>query len=372
MTRRSKVVTGIVAVLALTVGALALVLSHNTPCGVAPAVPTGMPIMKAAVYRCYGPTDVLKVEAITKPIPAADRVLIKVYAASVNPLDWHYLRGSPYIMRAMIGIGVPDDIRLGVDFSGTVEAVGAGVTRFKPGDEVFGGADGSFAEYLTARAAGSIALKPSNMSFEQAAAVPIAAVTALQALRDHGHLQRGSQVLINGASGGVGSFAVQIAKVLGAEVTGVSSGSTQAMVRSLGADQVIDYTREDFTQGSQRYDLVLDLVGNRDLLDIRRVLKPHAIYIGLGGGGPNEGGLIGPLKSAIKESLLSPFVSQKFMFFTADLNANDLSILHDLMQAGRVKPVIDKRYPLSEAAAAIRYLEAGHAHGKVVIDVLPQ
>jgi NADPH:quinone reductase-like Zn-dependent oxidoreductase len=367
MTRRNKVLSVVLVLLAVALSSLALWLSHDSPCPTPPALTAGTTAMKAIVRRCYGAPDVVKLEDIAKPPAADDRVLVKVHAASVNPLDWHYTRGNPYIMRAMMGVGAPEDIRLGVDFAGTVEAVGKNVTRFKPGDEVFGGRDGAFAEYLSVRGNGAMVLKPANLTFEQAAAVPIAAITALQALRDQGKLQRGQNVLINGASGGVGTFAVQIAKAFGADVTGVSSTTNVDMIRSIGAERVIDYTREDYTKGTQRYDLILDLVGNRPLLENRRVLKPNGIYVGIGGGGPSEGGFIGPLRGPIKESILSRFVSQKFLFFVADLNKEDLAVLSELMQSGKVKPVIDRRYKLAQTAEAIRYLEQGHARGKVVI-----
>ena len=367
MTRRYKVLSAVLILVAVTLSSLALVLSRNSPCDAARAVPANTQAMKAIVYRCYGSPDVVKLEDIAKPALADDRVLIKVHAASVNPLDWHFMRGTPYVMRPMVGLGAPDDIRLGVDFAGTVEAVGKDVTRFKPGDDVFGGADGAFAEYVTVRENGSVALKPDNLTFEQAAAVPVAAITALQALRDTGKIQPGQEVLINGASGGVGTFAVEIVKSFGADVTGVTSTRNAELVRSIGADHVIDYTREDFTKGVQRYDLILDCVGNRPLLDYKRVLKTNGIYVGIGGGGPNDQGFIGPLAGPIKEFVLSPFVSQKFITFFADLNKEDLTILSDLIQAGKVTPIIDRRYKLSETADAIRYLEKGHARGKVVI-----
>jgi NADPH:quinone reductase-like Zn-dependent oxidoreductase len=365
MTRRNKVLSGILLVVVVALSSLALVLSHDTPCGVAQAVPANTQSMKAIVYRCYGSPDVVKLEDIAKPIPPDDRVLIKVHAASVNPLDWHYMRGKPYVMRASAGFGAPDDIRLGVDFAGTVEAVGKNVKRFKPGDEVFGGADGAFAEYVSVRESGALALKPANVTFEQAATVPVAGITALQALRDKGKIQRGQKVLINGASGGVGTFAVQIAKTFGAEVTGVCSTRNLEMVRSIGADHVIDYTREDFTQGSVRYDLIVDNVGTHSLSDYRRALNPQGALVTVGG--PNEGRWIGPLSAAIKAMLVAPFVSQKLVFMLAHLKQDDLGTLRDLMQAGKLTPVIDRRYKLSETAEAIRYLEEGHARGKVVI-----
>jgi NADPH:quinone reductase-like Zn-dependent oxidoreductase len=367
VTRRHKVLTTVLVLIAVALTSLAVLLSHNAPCGAAQTPTADTPTMKAIVYRCYGSPDVVKLEDVAKPTPTDGRVLVKVHAASVNPLDWHYMRGDPYIMRIGVGLGTPTDTRLGVDFAGTVEAVGKNVTRFKPGDEVFGGKGGAFAEFVSVRDNGALVPKPANLTFEQAAAVPVAAVTALQALRDQGKLQPGQKVLINGASGGVGTFAVQIAKALGADVTAVCSTRNVELVRSLGADHVIDYTHEDFTKGGQSYDLILDAVGNRSLLENRHVLNPSGIYVGIGGGRPSDGGFIGPLIGPIKELVLSPFVSQKFVTFEAELNKEDLTILSDLMQAGKVTPVIDRRYKLSDTAEAIRYLEQGHARGKVVI-----
>jgi NADPH:quinone reductase-like Zn-dependent oxidoreductase len=325
--------------------------------------------MKAIVYCDYGLAN-LKLENIEKPTPSDDQILVKVRAASVNPLDWHFIEGTPKIMRAMgVGLRKPKDTRLGVDFAGTVEAVGKDVTQFKPGDEVFGGRDGAFAEYVCPRANRAVALKPANITFEQAASVPIAAITALQGLRDKGHVQPVQTVLINGASGGVGTFAVQIAKSFGADVTGVCSTRNVDMVRSLGADHVIDYTKEDFTKGDQRYDVVLDNVGTQPLSGFRRVLTPKGIYVMIGGGGPNDSQWIGPFGRVINTVVLSPFMSQKMGMMMADLNHNDLTILADMMQSGKVKPVIDRTYKLSEVPDAIRYLEQGHARGKVVITV---
>ncbi len=366
MTRRNKVLSALLLVVLAAVVALGLLLSHDSPCGGAPAA-TGTNAMKAIVYRCYGAPDVVKLEDVAKPVPADDRMLVKVHAASVNPLDWHFMRGKPYIMRPMAGFGAPKDIRMGVDFAGTVEAVGKDVTQYKPGDEVFGGADGAFAEYVTVRGKGSVALKPANISFEQAAAVPIAAITALQALRDQGKLQAGQKVLINGASGGVGTFAVQIAKVLGGEVTGVCSTRNVALVQSIGADHVIDYTREDFTRGSQRYDLIVDNVGSHSAAQTRRALTPAGTLVIVGGssGGPWLGGMSG----AIEAKALAPFVKQKIGFFLAKLNHDDLDYLRQLLQDGKITPVIDRRYKLSETSEAIRYVEAGHARGKVVINL---
>jgi NADPH:quinone reductase-like Zn-dependent oxidoreductase len=334
-------------------------------------IETGEPHMKAVVYANYGSPDVLEIRDIKKPVPNDDQMLIKVRAASINPLDWHFIEGTPYIMRMGVGLRKPKDPRLGVDMSGQVEAVGKNVTLFKPGDEVFGARNGAFAEYVCARADRAIVLKPANMTFEQAASVPIAAVTALQGLRDKGKIQPGQKVLINGASGGVGTFAVQIAKSFGAEVTGVCSGKNVDLVRSLGADHVIDYTKEDFTKGEQRYDLILDNVGNQPLSGFRHTLQPKGICVMIGGGGPNDGGLIGPMGRPVQAMLMSPFVSQKMGMFMAELNKSDLTILADMMQSGKVTPVIDRTYPLSQIADAIRYLEQGHAHGKVVITMQP-
>jgi NADPH:quinone reductase-like Zn-dependent oxidoreductase len=367
MTLRYKFLGVILILVAVGLVSLALALSHDSACGPAPLLPNNAKLMKAIVYRCYGSPDVLKFEDIEKPTAADDQVLVKVHATSVNPLDWHYMRGTPYLVRLDSGFGTPEDPRLGVDFAGTVEAVGKNVKRFKPGDEVFGGRDGAFAEYVTVRENRAVALKPANVTFEQAASVPIAALTALQALRDKGRIQPGQKVLINGASGGVGTFAVQIAKSFGAEVTGVCSTRNVAMVRSIGADHVIDYTQEDFTKGGQRYDLILDNVGSHSLLEYRHALNPKGIFVIVGG--PTNGQWIGPLAIPIKALMLSPFVSQKFLPFLAELNKGDLTTLSDLMQAGKVTPVIDRRYQLSEVPAAIRYLEEGHARGKVVISV---
>jgi NADPH:quinone reductase-like Zn-dependent oxidoreductase len=367
MKLRYKVLSVVLVLAAATALGVALTLSHNSPCAAAQSPPAGTPLMKAIVYRCYGSPDVLKVENIAKPSAPDKRMLVKVHAASVNPLDWHYMRGEPYLMRLGVGIGTPDDIHMGVDFSGTVVSVGKDVTRFKPGDEVFGGGDGAFGEYVSVAEKGSVAIKPANITFEQAAAVPIAAVTALQALRDKGKIQPGQTVLINGASGGVGTFAVQIAKSYGAKVTGVCSTRNLAMVRSLGADRVIDYTQEDFTKGSQRYDLIIDTVGTHSLSDYRRALNPHGSLVIVGS--LDRGRWLGPLAGTIDAWLYSPFVSQKFIFLFAHLNSEDLDVLRDLMREGKITPVIDRQYALSEVPEAIRYLEQGHARGKVVVTV---
>jgi NADPH:quinone reductase-like Zn-dependent oxidoreductase len=367
MKLRYKVLGAIAILLVVAIGSLAVVLSHDSPCSAAPPLAANTPSMKAIVYRCYGGPDVLKFEDIAKPTPADDRVLVKVHAASVNPLDWHYMRGKPYLVRPMAGMGKPDSMLMGADFAGTVEAIGKNVTRYKPGDEVFGDRDGAFGEYVTVRENGAMALKPSNMSMEQAAAVPIAGLTALQALRDKGKIQAGQKVLINGASGGVGTFAVQIAKTYGADVTGVCSTRNVEMVKSIGADHVIDYTKEDFTQGSVRYDLIIDNVGSHTLSEYRNVLTPNGALVIVGG--PSDDPWLGPVASLVKAYFVSPFVSQKLIFILAQANGEDLDVLRDLMQTGKLTPVIDRRYPLSETAQAISYLEQGHAKGKVIIAV---
>jgi len=323
--------------------------------------------MQAITYCDYGTAEVLKLESIEKPVPADEQLLVKVRAASLNPLDWHYMRGTPRIMRLGTGLRRPSVTRLGVDFSGTVEAIGSKVTQFKPGDEVFGARTGALAQYVVVREDGAVVPKPSNLTFEQAAGIPIAAITALQALRDKGKVQPGQKVLINGASGGVGTFAVQIAKSFGAEVTGVCSSRNHEMVTSLGADHVIDYTKEDFTKGAARYDLILDNVGTRGLLELRRALTPKGIYVLIGGGGPENGTWIGPMIGPAKEMLLSPFVSQSLVMLMADMNKADLAVLGELMQSGKVTPVVDRRYTLSQTPEAIRYLEEGHARGKVIV-----
>jgi NADPH:quinone reductase-like Zn-dependent oxidoreductase len=269
-------------------------------------------------------------------------------------------------MRLGTGLSAPDIDRLGVDFAGTVEAVGSEVERFKSGDEVFGGRTGAFADYVTVRESRAVALNPANMTFAQAASVPIAGITALQALRDRGRIQPGQKVLINGASGGVGTFAVQIAKAFGAEVTGVCSTRNVELVRSIGADRVIDYTREDYTEGSERYDLIIDNVGNHSLSANRRVLGPEGVFVIVGG---PKGNWLGPLAAPVKALLLSPFVEQEIGMFVAELRQDDLIVLGDLMQAGKVTPVLDRHYRLSEVPEAIRYSEEGHARGKIVIDL---
>jgi NADPH:quinone reductase-like Zn-dependent oxidoreductase len=337
--------------------------------------------MKAAVYRRYGPpVEVVHVEDVEKPVPKDNEVLLEIRAASVNPLDGGLMKGRPYIARLMTGLRKPEITRIGVDVAGKVKAIGNNVTKFKSGDEVFGlcindaqasgfkvwVCQGAFAEYVCAPEA-TLVTKPAGVTFEQAASAPVAAFTALQGLRHKGHIQPGNKVLINGAAGGVGTFAVQIAKSFGAEVAGVCSTKNVEMVGSLGADQVIDYTQGDFTKSGQRYDLLFDCVGNHSLPACRRVLNPKGICVMVGDrSGRGMFGMLARLSTAL---VMSWFVSQKLVPFLARPNKEDLTIVRDLMATGKLTPVIDKRYGLSEVPEAIRYLEAGHARGKVVISL---
>lgn len=324
--------------------------------------------MKAIVHCEYGGPEVLTLVEVEKPAPADNQVLVRVRAASVNPLDLT-IRGW-WLLRPMSGMRKPKDTRLGVDYAGTVEVTGKDVTQFKPGDEVFGGKNGAIAEYVCVRADRSVVLKPGKITFEQAASVPVAAITALQGLRDKGKIRSGQKVLINGASGGVGTFAVQIAKSFGTEVTGVCSTRNVELVRSIGADHVIDYTKEDFTKGAQRYDLIYDLVGNHSFSERRRILNPNGICVMAGAGGAGwHDGIAMRLLGELNAYVASRFVSQKFIAYIAQLNKKDMTVLADLMQSGKVTPVIDRTYKLNETADALRYLEQGHARGKVVISL---
>ena len=325
--------------------------------------------MKALVYDAYGaPADVLQLREVERPVVADDEVLVRVHATSVNPVDWHTLTGDPYIARLQAGLRKPKSGALGVDYAGTVEEVGAGVTRFQPGDEVFGGKNGAFAEYVCVREERAVVPKPANVTFEQAAAVPVAALTALQGLRDKGKLQAGHKVLINGASGGVGTFAVQIAKSFSAEVTGVCSTRNVDIVRSIGADHVIDYTQEDFTLSGQRYDLMLDIVGNRSWSECARVLADKATLVVVGG--PKGGHhWFGPLRHFGGVWLASLVGSRRVVLFLAKFDKADLLVLAQLLEAETVTPVIDRRYALSDLPEALTYLGDGHAQGKVVIAV---
>jgi NADPH:quinone reductase-like Zn-dependent oxidoreductase len=366
MKLRYKILNGILIILVLAISSLAIALSHNSDCQPAPAISDGSETMNAIVYRCYGSPEIIRYEVIEKPVPGDNEVLVKVVAASVNPLDWHFVRGTPYLLRLMSGLGAPTVPRLGVDFAGTVAAIGSNVTRFKPGDDVFGGRIGAFAEYVIVADNGELVSKPADVSFEQAAATPIAAITALQALRDTGGLESGQDVLINGASGGVGIFAVQIAKSMGAKVTGVNSGRNVEMVLSLGADHVFDYTKEDYTQSGQKYDLIIDMVSNHSLLENRQALKPEGTYVIVGGG---KGNWLGPMMGPIKALLLSPFVDQEFVMVLAEVTADDLAIIGELMKNGDVTAIIDSRHSLSDVKTALEHSEDGHARGKIIIEM---
>jgi NADPH:quinone reductase-like Zn-dependent oxidoreductase len=364
MRLRNRILSIVAIVVTLAFVTLAITLSYDAPCKAPDAAAAGGESMQGVVSRCYGSPEVLTLEQVAKPTPADDQILVKVHAAALNPVDWHSMRGSPYIMRLSSGIGAPEDPRVGVDFAGTVAAVGKSVTRFKPGDEVFGGANGAVAEYVVVRETRGVALKPANVTFEQAGSVGVAALTALQGLRDHGGIKPGQKVLINGASGGVGTFAVQIAKHFGAEVTGVCSTRNVELVRSLGADHVIDYTQQDFAESGERYDLILDNVANRTLSDLRRALEPTGTLIIVGGA---PGDWIGPILPPLKAAMLQPFVDQKMSMFIAQLEQKDMQLLGELMTSGVVTPIIDRRYALSDVAKAMEYLEAGRARGKVVV-----
>jgi NADPH:quinone reductase-like Zn-dependent oxidoreductase len=317
-----------------------------------------------AIRKCeYGVVTLREVE---KPSPADDEILIKVRAASLNAADGHLLRGF-FAMRPLTGMRKPKDSRFGIDCAGTVEAIGNNVTEFKPGDEVFGAAKGAIAEYVCASERDFVT-KPENITFEQAGAVAVAGLTALQGLRNQGNVQPGQKVLINGASGGVGTFAVQIAKAFGAEATAVCSPRNLEQVRSIGADHVIDYTKEDFTQGNQRYHVIFDNVGNHSIAERRRVLTPNGICVlaGMGSAGKHEGQW-SRLAGNLKAFVVSPFIPQKFKGFIGKLLKADLAVLRDLMKEGKVTPVIERQYPMSETGEALRYLEEGHARGKIVI-----
>ena len=323
--------------------------------------------MRAITYRRYGSPEVLRLEKRGKPLELADGdVLIRIQAAGINPYDWHFMRGEPYFMRLVTGLRRPRAERLGVDLAGRVEAVGRGVDRFCPGDEVFGLSEGTLAEYATAPAH-QLSLKPAHTSFEAAAAVPLTALTALQGLRDVAGVRPGQEVLIIGASGGVGTFAVQIGKAFRARVTGVCSTRNLELVRSLGADHVIDYTRQDFGENGRKYDVIFQLAGTRGPLECVRSLQPHGTLIQASGESPNR--WIGPMGRFLRAAALSPFVSQTLRSQTTRRHHRDLEFLAGLIEAGRMRPVIDRAYPLEEAAKAVRYLERGHARGKVVVTI---
>jgi len=320
-----------------------------------------------AIMNCEYGVDNLQLRELEKPTPNDNEVLVRVRAASINPVDGHMMRGS-WLMRPMSGMRKPKNTRFGTDFSGVVEAVGKDVTSVEPGDEVFGAKNGAVAEYVCVKAERAIVMKPNNVTFEQAGSVAVAGLTALQGLRDKGRIQAGQKVLVNGASGGVGTFAVQIAKAFGAEVSGVCSTRNVDLVKSIGADHVIDYTKEDFTKTDQHYDMIYDLVGNHSFSERRQILTPNGICVlaGMGGAGLHPESW-GRLFANFSAAFRSNFTPQKFVTYIAKLTKEDLDVLRDLMQSGKVSPIIDRTYKLDQTQAAVRYLEEGHAHGKVVI-----
>ncbi|MDJ0812431.1 MAG: NAD(P)-dependent alcohol dehydrogenase [Woeseiaceae bacterium] len=368
MKLRYKILSGASVALLLVVAAAGFTLSYTADCEPYPGVSSGEASMKAFTYTCYGSPDVLEFSDVPKPEPGANEVLVKVRAAGVNPYDWHNLRGSPYFMRLGTGIGKPKETRLGVDFAGVVEEVGVDVTAFSPGDAVFGGAYGAFAEYVLVAEDRAIAPKPANVSFREAAGVGIAGITAMQALTDSGKLQAGEKVLINGASGGVGTFAVQIAKAMGAEVTGVCSTRNVDLVLALGADRVLDYKKEDYTDSGSEFDLIVDMVGNHSVGKNRTVLAPAGRYVIVGG---PSGDWLGPLMPVINAAVTSLFVDQQLGMMIAKMRDDDLAALAELMQDGKVRPQLDRTYSLADVPEAIRYSETGRARGKIIIDVDP-
>lgn len=320
--------------------------------------------MKAVVYHSYGSPDVLKVEEIEKPAVTEDGVLVRIHASSVNPAEWYGMTGL-VVARLQSGLFKPKDSRIGGDFAGVVEAIGGKVTHLKPGDEVYGGRNGAFAEYVSV--INAVVRKPVNLTFEEAAAVPTAGITALQGLRDHGKVKPGDKVLVNGAAGGVGTFAVQIAKALGAEVTGVTSTKNMELARSLGADHVVDYTKDDFTRTGKQYDLIFDIAGSRTWKEYKRVLKPNAIFVIVGA--PKGNKVLGPLARIFNLKLASIGASQKISFFIAQFNRPDLDILREMIESGKVKPIVEKVYPLANVVEAMTHLGTGHARGKIVLKV---
>jgi NADPH:quinone reductase-like Zn-dependent oxidoreductase len=322
--------------------------------------------VKAAVHERFGaPEKVVQVRELEKPTPADDEVLVRVRAAAVNIADWYEVTGRPRVARLAMGVRRPKETRLGTDYAGVVETVGKDVAGFRPGDEVFGGRTGAWAEYVVAKADRAIVKKPANASFDVAAATPVAAITALQALRDKGGLEPGQSVLVHGASGGVGTYAVQIAKALGATVTAVCSTPNVEIARSLGADRVVDYTREDFTRSGERYDLLIDIAGTRSFRQLRRVLKRGATVVIVGG--PRKNRVLGPLGHVIGTKLGSLFTSQKAVFFIAKLVKEDMEVLRDLLETGKLTSVIDSTYPFDEVAAALEHQGGGHPRGKIVV-----
>jgi NADPH:quinone reductase-like Zn-dependent oxidoreductase len=368
MKTRNKVFIGIGGFFVLAITGVMTVTAWDSPCPTAAPSDVGGETMRAARHRCYGVPQGLRIERVAKPVPAETEVLVKVHAASVNPAEWYGVSGQPYLVRLGGGIGSPKSPNAGFDASGVIEAVGSKVTRFKPGDEVFGGVRGSFAEYALAREQGSLTLKPGNMTFEEAAAIPIAGITALQGLRDHGKIAAGQKVLINGASGGVGTYAVQIAKAFGAEVTAVCSTRNVEMVRSLGADHVVDYTKADFTAGDERYDLILDNVGNHSYYDLADVTKPEGYIVSVGGSKDNR--WLGPITRVfVWRNFAKPFVDPHMPFYIASANKEDMALLANLVREGKMRTVIDRTYPLERVGEALEYLGTQRARGKIVVTV---
>jgi NADPH:quinone reductase-like Zn-dependent oxidoreductase len=364
MKRRWKILGGVACLSLAGLAALALALSHDAACPAPPAPATGVPTMQGWMARCYGSPDVLAFETLPLPVLPDDRVLVRVHAAAGNPLDWHGMRGEPRIMRLSSGFGAPEDPRFGTDFAGVVAAVGASVAGFAVGDRVFGVAPGAFAQHAVVNPA-RMAKIPDGVDFAQAAAVPVAAVTALQALRDHGRLRPGQRVLVNGASGGVGTFAVQIAKAMGAEVSAVCSTRNVDLVRSLGADRVFDYTREDFTASGERWDLVVDTVSNHGVFALARAIADDGALVVVGSN--DDEVFLGPLRRFLAALVADPFVAPRLEGMLAEVRAADLEHLAGLMRDGRLRSAIDRTFPLAEADEAIRYLETGRARGKVVV-----
>ena len=368
MRLRRKILIGIGSFVVLSFATLAIVLSYESRCPAPLSPAAGKATMRAIMHRCYGtPSEALRLETVEKPTPGDGQLLIRVRASSVNPAQWYGATGQPRLVRLMNGIGAPKLPRIGFDMAGVVEAIGPNVTLFEVGDEVYGGVGGAFSEYVIAREKGSIVLKPKNLSFEEAAAIPIAAVTALQGLRDNGHIAAGQHVLINGASGGVGTYAVQIAKAFGAEVTGVCSTRNVELVKSAGADHVIDYTQVDFTEGDTRYDLILDNVGNHGYFKLAKVTNLHGIIVTVGGSKSEP--FLGPIWRIAWRQVVSHFIDQPMPFFIAKINKPDLQLLADFARQGKLRTFIDRRYPLEQTGAALDYLGTQRARGKVVVTV---
>lgn len=367
MKRGYKILIGIAGVLATATGTLMAVTAYDSPCPAATPAESGAETMLAARHRCYGVPEGLRIERVAKPVPGDGEFLIKVHASSVNPAEWYRVSGQPYLMRLRSGIGAPERMRPGYDMAGVVEAVGPNVTRFEVGDEVFGGAGAAFAQYTLGSSDDAIVHKPANLSFEEAAAMPIAAITALQGLRDNGHVKAGDKVLINGASGGVGTYAVQIAKALGAEVTGVCSGRNVELVRSLGADHVIDYTKQDFTQGDIQYDVIIDNVGNHSYFALENVTQPKGRIVTIGG--PKKNPWLGPISRIAWRMVVDPFIEPELPFFVADVTAPDMEWLAALAREGKLRSAIDRTLPLERTAEALEYIGSQRARGKVVVTI---